>query len=43
MRSAFLLGALLLAAPLFPTPSVHAQDGIGDLLDNRTVFPASVS
>ncbi len=43
MRSAFLLGALLLAAPLFPTPSVHAQDGIGDLLDNRIVFPASAS
>lgn len=43
MRSAFLLGALLLAAPLFPTPSVDAQDGIGDLLDNRIVFPASAS
>jgi len=43
MRSAFLLGALLLAAPPFPTPSVHAQDGIGDLLDNRIVFPASAS
>ena len=43
MRSAFLLGALLLAAPLFPTAYVHAQDGIGDLLDNRIVFPASAS
>ncbi len=43
MRSSLLLGALLLAAPLFPTPSVHAQDGIGDLVDNRVVFPASAS
>lgn len=43
MRSSLLLGALLLATPLFPTPSVHAQDGIGDLLDNRVVFPASAS
>ena len=43
MRSSLLLGALLLAAPLFSAPSVHAQDGIGDLLDNRIVFPASAS
>ena len=43
MRSSFLFGALLLAAPLFPAPSAQAQDGIGDLVDNRVVFPASAS
>ena len=42
MRRA-LLCATLLAAPLFAVPSVQAQDGIGALLDNRIVFPASAS
>jgi biotin carboxyl carrier protein len=43
MRSSLLFGALLLAAPLFPAPSVQAQDGIGELVDNRVVLPASAS
>lgn len=43
MRFALVFGALLLAAPLLPAPSVQAQDGIGDLVDNRIVFPASAS
>ena len=43
MRGIVMWGALLLAAPLFPAPSAHAQDGIGDLLDNRIIFPASAS
>lgn len=43
MRSALMFGALLLAAPLFPAAPVQAQDGIGDLVDNRIVFPASAS
>ncbi len=41
MRRILLLGALL--APLFPALPGHAQDGIGNLLDNRVVFPASAS
>ena len=41
MRRVLLLGALL--APLFPALPGHAQDGIGNLLDNRVVFPASAS
>lgn len=43
MRSALVFGALLLAAPLFPAPAAKAQDGIGDLIDSRVVFPASAS
>ncbi|KRG65054.1 peptidase M23 [Stenotrophomonas humi] len=43
MRGIVMWGALLLAAPLFPAPSAQAQDGIGDLLDNRIIFPASAS
>ncbi len=43
MRSALLIGALLLAAPLFTAPSAQAQDGIGSLIDSRVVFPASAS
>lgn len=43
MRSALVSGALLLAASLFPVPSAQAQDRIGELLDNRIVFPASAS
>lgn len=42
MRRALLAGALLLA-PLLPTLPGHAQDGIGELIDNRIVFPASAS
>ena len=42
MRRGLMLGALLLA-PLFPTLPGHAQDGIGELIDNRIVFPASAS
>ena len=41
MRRVLLLGALL--APLFHALPGHAQDGIGNLLDNRVVFPASAS
>ena len=41
MRRALLLGALL--APLLAALPVHAQDGIGELIDNRIVFPASAS
>ena len=41
MRRTLLLGALL--APLLPPLPVHAQDGIGELIDNRIVFPASAS
>ncbi len=43
MRAALLTAAVLLAAPLLPTSSARAQDGIGDLIDNRVVFPASAS
>ncbi|WP_153191450.1 M23 family metallopeptidase [Stenotrophomonas sp. MYb238] len=43
MRPAFVLAALLLAAPLYPIPSALAQDGIDELVDNRVVFPASAS
>ncbi|WP_449466490.1 M23 family metallopeptidase [Stenotrophomonas humi] len=42
MRAFVMFGALL-AAPLFSAPSAQAQDGIGDLVDNRIVFPASAS
>jgi len=42
MRSALLIGALL-ATPLFSVPTLHAQDGIGRLIDSRVVFPASAS
>jgi len=42
MRRALLAGALLLM-PLLPALPVHAQDGIGELIDNRIVFPASAS
>ncbi|SBV35614.1 putative exported peptidase [uncultured Stenotrophomonas sp.] len=41
MRRALLAGVLL--APLLPTLPGHAQDGIGELIDNRIVFPASAS
>ena len=43
MRSALLIGALLVAALLFTAPSAQAQDGIGSLIDSRVVFPASAS
>ncbi len=43
MRSALMMGALLLAAPLLCAMPAHAQNSIGDLVDNRLVFPASVS
>jgi len=43
MRTALLTAAVLLAAPLLPTSPALAQDGIGDLIDNRVVFPASAS
>lgn len=42
MRTACLFGALLLATPLLPHPAL-AQDAIGQLADNRVVFPASAS
>ncbi|KAG1584155.1 hypothetical protein G6F46_015011 [Rhizopus delemar] len=38
-----MIGALLLAAPLFSAPPAQAQDGIGSLIDSRVVFPASAS
>ena len=38
----FLLAGLLLAS-LLPALPGHAQDGIGGLIDNRIVFPASAS
>ncbi|MGB3394413.1 MAG: M23 family metallopeptidase [Stenotrophomonas sp.] len=38
-----LLAAALLLAPLLPTLPGHAQDGIGELIDSRIVFPASAS
>ena len=41
MRRALLAGVLL--APLLPALPSHAQDGIGELIDNRIVFPASAS
>ena len=43
MRSVLMMGALLLAAPLLTALPAQAQDGIGNLLDNRVVFPASAS
>ncbi|MGE8214167.1 MAG: peptidoglycan DD-metalloendopeptidase family protein [Stenotrophomonas sp.] len=43
MRSVLIMGALLLAAPLLTALPAQAQDGIGNLLDNRVVFPASAS
>ncbi|CRQ73084.1 Glycyl-glycine endopeptidase ALE-1 precursor [Pseudomonas aeruginosa] len=43
MRSALMIGALLLAAPLLCTSSANAQNGIGSLIDSRVVFPASAS
>ncbi|KAG0776578.1 hypothetical protein G6F22_012473 [Rhizopus arrhizus] len=43
MRPALMIGALLLAAPLFSAPPAQAQDGIGSLIDSRVVFPASAS
>ncbi|KRG42695.1 peptidase M23 [Stenotrophomonas pictorum JCM 9942] len=43
MRKVFLFGALLLATPLLTAPAAQAQDDIGNLLDSRVVFPASVS
>ena len=43
MRPALMIGALLLAAPLFSAPSAQAQDAIGSLIDSRVVFPASAS
>lgn len=42
MRRMLLASALLLA-PLLPTLPGHAQDGIGELIDSRIVFPASAS
>ena len=42
MRRTLMLVALLLV-PLFSALPSHAQDGIGELLDNRIVFPASAS
>ncbi|MGO4719069.1 M23 family peptidase, partial [Stenotrophomonas sp. 2MCAF14_2] len=41
MRPALMFAALLLAAPLLS--AAQAQDGIGDLIDSRVVFPASAS
>ncbi len=43
MRSVLMMGALLLAAPLLTALPAQAQDGIGNLLDNRVVFPVSAS
>jgi len=43
MRPALMFAALLMAAPLFSAPAAQAQDGIGDLIDSRVVFPASAS